>query len=69
MIELIISVCLLKDPNLCKDVHLNYVNQSVSLMQCMVGGQGEMARWHRAHPKWAIKRWRCGLADQRKVSI
>jgi hypothetical protein len=60
MIELIISVCLIGQAERCKDVHLTYTAQSVTPMQCMMSGQPQIAQWINFHPKWAVKRWKCG---------
>ncbi len=60
MIELVLSVCLVGQPNVCKDVRLTYVAASVTPLQCLMGSQPQIARWTELHPKWAVKRWRCG---------
>ncbi len=28
----------------------------------MMYGQMELAKWTRGHPKWRIKKWKCGRA-------
>jgi len=60
MIELIIAACLATGE--CRESRLAYDASDVSLMTCMVAGQAEVARWQQQHPKWQIRRWRCGLA-------
>jgi hypothetical protein len=68
MIELLISVCLSAGAD-CRDVSLLYDAHDVSLMSCMVMGQGEAARWQQQHPEWHITRWSCAHADERGKSI
>ena len=62
MIELVISVCMLSQPEHCKDVHLTYSDQNLTPYQCVMRGQPEMAKWIESHPKWRIHKWRCGRA-------
>jgi hypothetical protein len=64
MIELLVSVCLISEPERCKDVSLVFDGDSVTPMQCMMGAQPEIARWMESHPKWQLKRWACQPAGQ-----
>ena len=64
MIEILVSVCMVNDPAQCKDVHLNFMAESVTPMECMVLGQVEIAKWMEGQPKWQLKRWSCGMAGQ-----
>ncbi len=64
MIVLVMSVCLYAEASTCKNVHLTYSAQSVSPMQCMMGGQAQIAQWSHGHPKWQVKRWKCVSAAQ-----
>lgn len=64
MIELIVSVCMIDDPSKCKDVRLNFMAEAVSVHECMLYGQVEIAKWTEGHPNWAIKGWKCGVAGQ-----
>jgi hypothetical protein len=64
MIELVVAVCMIDAPSRCKDIHLNFEGETVTPMQCMMSGQYEMARWAGENPNWAIKAWKCGVADQ-----
>ena len=47
MLAIIISACLVNDPNVCKD-------HKVPLM---------FDKWAEDHPDWQIKKWRCGAAS------
>jgi hypothetical protein len=62
MIELVIAACLATGE--CKDTHLTYDAQEVSLMTCMTAGQAEIARWQNTHPGWQVKKWHCGVVDR-----
>lgn len=42
----------------CQDVQIPF---NGTMMQCMVFGQHETARWIGEHPGWTVARgWRCG---------
>jgi hypothetical protein len=62
MIELVFAACLATGE--CKENHLTYDAQEVSLKMCMIGGQMELARWEQDHPAWHVKNWRCGIVDR-----
>lgn len=64
MIELVMAVCLIDQPSRCKDVHLNFEADSVTVRQCTIFGQFEMAKWIGEHPNWVIKKWECQPAGQ-----
>jgi hypothetical protein len=59
MIELVFSVCMLAQPQTCKDVHMTFLEQKVSAAQCMMNGQFQMAEWVNTHPEWKIERFKC----------
>jgi hypothetical protein len=59
VIELVIVACVLAGE--CKETRLTYDARDVSLLNCMVFGQAEIARWQGQHPAWKVKRWSCGL--------
>jgi hypothetical protein len=64
MIEILLSVCMVSDPQRCKDVHLTYAAESVTPHQCMMFGQAEIAKWSTGHPKWRVDRWKCQKPGQ-----
>lgn len=64
MLELVISVCLLEDPNRCKDVSLTYMADGAGPFQCMMMSPVEIAKWNEANPKWYAKKWTCRPAGQ-----
>lgn len=61
MIEIVLSVCMLADPNRCKDVHLSYMSEGdVTPQQCMLYGQSEISKWAEGNPNWKLHKWPCG---------
>lgn len=64
MIVLALSVCLSSTPATCKDVHLTFLADSATPVQCMLYGQPEIAKWHLTHPGWTVKKWRCVPAER-----
>jgi hypothetical protein len=63
MIELLIVACL--GTGECRDAPLLYDARDVSLMTCMVAGQGEVVRWQAENPGWTVRRWTCGFHGAR----
>ena len=52
MIEILVSFCLVDNPDKCQQVALNFAANNITPQQCMVLGQSEMAKWMEAHPNW-----------------
>jgi hypothetical protein len=65
MIEMIVTVCALAQPNQCEDQHLQYAGIG-SLRQCAMNAQPYLAQWISQHPKWTIKRWHCEVPHTRE---
>ncbi len=57
MIELVFVACLAATPTTCEERRMQYVN--VSLMECMMGAQPQLAQWSETHPGWRVGRWQC----------
>ncbi len=64
MLVLVVSVCLISQTQVCRDVHLTYASQTLTPMQCMMSGQAQIAQWVNEHPQWAVRRWKCSSADR-----
>ena len=64
MLVLALSVCLANSPVDCKDVHLTFMADNATPMQCIRMGQPEIAKWTVQHPKWQVKKWRCVPASR-----
>ena len=65
MIEVIMTVCALAQPNQCEDQHLQFAGQG-SLRQCAMNAEPYLAQWINQHPKWTIKRWHCEVPRMRE---
>lgn len=65
MLEIVASVCLMAQPQSCKEIHLTFAEeQQVTQAQCFYYGQIELAKWSGSHPDWTIQRWKCGQTGQ-----
>lgn len=60
MLELVMTVCLIANSAKCKDVHLQFAEESLTPYQCVMKGQLEMAKWREGNPNWQIAKWGCG---------
>lgn len=57
MIELLFVACLAGAEPECRERSLVFTN--VTLNQCLMGAQPELAKWANAHPGHMIESWRC----------
>lgn len=57
MAELIFLACLGVGDGNCHTHRIGYSN--VSVMTCMMGAQGQLARWQQEHRDWSIAEWSC----------
>lgn len=67
LIEIVLTVCAVAQPNLCEDKHLQFAAQ-VSLHQCAMTAPPYIAKWIDEHPQWTPVRWRCeypGTGDRK----
>ncbi|MBY8975686.1 hypothetical protein KHP62_07710 [Rhodobacteraceae bacterium NNCM2] len=62
MITLVFVTCLVGAPIECQKRELPIFEQ-ISPMACMMGAQGELARWRQSHPDSRIVQWRCEVDD------
>jgi hypothetical protein len=69
MIELIFSACLIANPSHCREVHLTYDAQEVSLMECTLYGQAQLAQWNNVHPQYRIGRYKCAPVSMAVTAI
>ena len=66
MIQIIIMVCRLGQPDLCEEQHLHFAWQG-SLQQCAMAAQLYIAQWIGEHPQWTVRNYHCeypGLRDR-----
>jgi hypothetical protein len=62
MISIVISACLVGNPNVCKDYRVPLAVE-VDAKRCLFEAQPHLPRWAAQHPNWTIKSWRCASAD------
>jgi hypothetical protein len=58
MIQIIMMVCKLAQPEMCEEQHLQFPFQG-SLQQCTFAAQIYIARWAGEHPQWTVKTFHC----------
>lgn len=66
MLAIVISVCLVSDPTICRNERIP-LNVNVSPNRCAMGAQPYVAKWTGEHPDWRVVRWRCSSADERDI--
>jgi hypothetical protein len=64
LIEIVVTVCAVTQPNMCEDKHLQFAAE-VSLNQCVMGAQPYVAKWISEHPSWTLKKYRCEYPQSR----
>jgi hypothetical protein len=66
MIQIVVMVCRLGQPDLCEEQHLQFAWRG-SLQQCAMTAQLYIAQWIGEHPQWTVKNYRCeypGASDR-----
>ena len=62
--ELILSICLLTSPSVCKEEMLFVGGEQVVMpSQCIMEAPIAIAEWSETHPKWRVTKWRCDRPD------
>jgi len=64
MIEIVMSVCLIREPANCRDVTLPTIAENATPYQCATFGQIEASKWFNEHPDYVLKKLKCGPAGQ-----
>ena len=62
MITLIVSACLVSDPQSCKTFRLA-VNKQDSTFSCIMAAPPLLPQWSEEHPGWHITNWACGRSQ------
>ena len=65
MLSIILSACLVSDPNQCRDFKIP-LDVSMDAQSCTMAAPPYFAKWAEEHPLWQIRRWKCqptGLND------
>ena len=65
VVEIVVLVCSIAQPNQCEDKHLQFAWLG-SLKQCVVAAQPYIAQWIGEHPKWTAVRWHCDYPGKNK---
>jgi hypothetical protein len=60
MIELVITACIVAQPESCQDQRV-LLDQDTSAWQCVMNAQPTIAQWGAEHPKWFVQSWKCQL--------
>ena len=68
MIEIILTVCAIANPNNCEEKYLQFAWDG-SLRQCMMAAQPYIAQWIGQHPAWFVTKWSCEYPGSRKRKI
>ncbi len=66
MIAIIISACLISDPEVCKDYRLP-LDLNIDAGQCAMHAPPHFAQWAEEHPGWQIRRWRCSAKSANDI--
>lgn len=62
MIAIVISACLISDPEVCKDYRIP-LSIDVDSISCALHAPPHFAKWAEEHPQWKIVRWGCRPAS------
>jgi hypothetical protein len=68
MVELIVMVCSLLNPNACSEKHFMFQTQG-TLADCMFQAQPYLAQWAGEHPNDRVTRFRCAWPEQEGKSL
>jgi hypothetical protein len=66
MIAIILSICLLADPGVCRDQTIP-LDADVSPMRCVMFAPPHVAKWSEEHPEWRVVRWRCSTLRRQDI--
>jgi hypothetical protein len=58
MIAIVISACLLSNPDVCKDYRIPLAS-GIDVTHCMTSAPLHFPTWAGEHPGWRVARWRC----------
>lgn len=68
--ELVLSICLLASPGVCKDESLSMSQEQPALSSsCIMAAPILIAEWCETHPKWKVIKWRCGQISESSKNI
>lgn len=64
MIQIVMMVCRLAQPDMCEEQRLPFAGQE-TLQRCAMAAQIYIAQWAGEHPQWEIRNFRCENAGTR----
>ena len=59
MLEVFATVCLLSSEGGCKDIKLSFMDENITVQQCIIQAQPELAKWIGEHPGWRVAKFGC----------
>ena len=61
MIKLIVSICMIANANVCKDIETQFDGDPRMLTpyKCMLHGQEEIAKMMQGYAQWRVTRFKC----------
>ncbi|MEF2072581.1 hypothetical protein [Consotaella aegiceratis] len=65
VIELVVAICLVGDPNTCKEQRFQFT-EGTSLMGCVMRAQPFLADWALRHSRWSVQKWHCDYPQRRE---
>lgn len=66
MLSIILSACLVSDPNVCKDYKIP-LSTDLDPTKCALYAPPHFAQWAEQHPGWQIKKWECTAGDSNDI--
>jgi hypothetical protein len=63
---IVVHLCLADNITKCKEDKIQ-ITEEISLFQCMMGAQVEIAKYSEYHPRWKAMRWTCKTNEQVNV--
>ena len=67
-LELIFTVCMMENAELCEDKHIA-IDQQMSATTCAMCAMPTLARWAGDNPGWTIISWRCDYSNNRNEPV
>jgi hypothetical protein len=61
MVELVLVICLLGQPDSCAVERPAFQEPFPSIMACMHQATFRVAQWAEQHPRYSVRRWRCEM--------
>ncbi len=59
MLAVLISACLISDPDTCRDHRIPIMSPNVNQLRCTMHAPIYFGNWSADNPGWKIKSWRC----------